>query len=183
MWNTHITIKNMYSIQWGKPIKLVQQWDWPPDNRFSVWFPTVSIFILPLCKGAYRNCLICPSLRPSSSLNWRTDWQISTSFDMGISDNCQDRVISVVTRLWTEWPGFRIQVLEWDYLEVFSKIPRPALGPLQAPIHWVWGGAPFPGRRATGMWSWPLISKYNVKNKWSYTFIPLYVFKACVGIT
>jgi len=54
---------------------------------------------------------------------------------MGISDNSQDRAISMVTRLWTARPGVRIQVEEWDYLGLLPKMPRPALGSLQAPTH------------------------------------------------
>ena len=47
---------------------------------------------------------------------------------MSISDNSQDRAISMVTRLWTARPGVRIQVEEWDYLGLLPKMPRPALG-------------------------------------------------------
>jgi hypothetical protein len=58
-----ITFKNMSYIQWGKPINIDQQGYWPPDNTLSVWPPRLSIFILPLCKSAYRNCRICPFIR------------------------------------------------------------------------------------------------------------------------
>jgi hypothetical protein len=94
-----------------------------------------------------------------------------------ISDNSQDRLISMVTRIWTGWPGVRIQIL--------SEIPRPALGTLYPPIHWVSGEGEghFPGSKQAGVWSWPFISNYKVTNKCSYTFIPLYAFMPFIGTT
>jgi len=44
-------------------------------------------------------------------------------------------------------------------------MPRPALGSLQAPIHYVSGGGVFPGSKAAEAWSWPIIFNYNIKNK------------------
>jgi len=69
---------------------------------------------------------------------------------MSISDNSQDRANSMVTRIWSGRPGVRIQVEEWDYLGLLSKIPKSALEPLQAPIHYVTGGGVFPGSKAAG---------------------------------
>jgi hypothetical protein len=177
-----ITFKNVCSIQWGKPINIDQQGYWPPDNIVSVWSPRLRNFILPLCNSAYRNCR---SIRPSSSLKWRIDWYILTSFNMGISDNSQDRIISMVTRVWTGWPAVRIQVQTLDCLDLLSKIPRQALGTLYPPIHWVSGGGEghFPGSKEAGVWSWSFISNYKVTNKCSYTFVPLYAFMPFIGTT
>jgi hypothetical protein len=114
MWNTHIIFQNMYPVQWWKPINLLAQGDWPPDNRGSVSAHQKQHPFLPLCKSSYTNCHICPYVRLSTSLNWRTDWQILTHFDISVSDSRWDSVINMVTMLWTAWPGVRIQVQEWD---------------------------------------------------------------------
>jgi len=61
---------------------------------------------------------------------------------------------------------------------LFAIASRPALGPIQSPIHWVMGplspGLKWPRREAD---HWPP-SSAKAKNEWSYTFTPPYIFMA-----
>jgi hypothetical protein len=61
---------------------------------------------------------------------------------------------------------------------LFSTVYRPALGPTHPPIEWVtaalYVGLKRQGREANH----PPPSSAEVKNKWSYTSIPQYVFRS-----
>jgi hypothetical protein len=65
---------------------------------------------------------------------------------------------------------------------LFNTTSRPALGPTQSPIQWVPGavsvGVKRPGREADDS----LPSSAEVKNAWSYTFTPQYVFMAWCSV-
>jgi hypothetical protein len=79
--------------------------------------------------------------------------------------------------------GWRIGVLEFDSWQglgifFFTTVSRPVLGPTQPPIQWVPGalflGVKWPGREADQSST----SSVEVKNTWSFTSTPQYVFRA-----
>jgi hypothetical protein len=75
--------------------------------------------------------------------------------------------------------GSRVQFLVRLGIFLFTTMSRTALGPSQHPMQWVPGdlslGLKRPGREADR--SPP--SNAEVKNAWSYTSTPQYVFMAC----
>jgi hypothetical protein len=68
--------------------------------------------------------------------------------------------------------------LRWLEIFIFTTASRMALGPTQPPVQWVLGalslGVKRPGREADHS----LPSSAEVKNAWSYTSTPPYVFMA-----
>jgi hypothetical protein len=79
--------------------------------------------------------------------------------------------------------GWTIGFLGFDFrrglgIFLFTTVSRTALGPTQPPIQWEPGaislGVKRPGREADH----PPPSSAEVKNAWSYTSIPEYVFMA-----
>jgi hypothetical protein len=87
-----------------------------------------------------------------------------------------DSSVGVVTRLWPGQSGFNSQQDLGSFL--FATPSRPALGLTQPPIQWVLGvlspGVKQPGHKDDC--SPP--SSTKVKNMWSYTSTPQYVFMA-----
>jgi hypothetical protein len=82
----------------------------------------------------------------------------------------QDRVTSVVTRLWTGRYGVQFPVVARGF--PWSKIWRPALGPTQPPLPWVSG--------TLSLWMKELVCEVyhhhlastQVMNEWSSVFAP-----------
>jgi hypothetical protein len=66
---------------------------------------------------------------------------------------------------------------------LFSIACRPAVGPTQSPILWLSGTvSPQVKQQCCEAEYWHACST-EVKNSWSYTFTPSYVFMACTGTT
>jgi hypothetical protein len=84
--------------------------------------------------------------------------------------------VGIATTLRAGRSGFDSRQRLWIFL--FASVSRPALGPTQPPIQWVPGplslGAKWPGCEADD--SPP--SSADVRNTWSYTSTPQYVFRA-----
>jgi hypothetical protein len=89
----------------------------------------------------------------------------------------------IVQSVWRSATGWTIGVLRFDSrrglgIYLFTTVSRTALGPTQPPIKWVPGtlslGVKRPGHEADH--SPP--SSAEVKNAWSYTSTPQYVFMA-----
>jgi len=90
----------------------------------------------------------------------REVWNLS-----GRMISSQDRVVSIVTRLWTGWSGAALES-EWS-VRFFSshKTSSPAFGFIQASCSVGTKGC-FLRMKGAGTWGWPLTSK--IKNEWSY---------------
>jgi len=91
-------------------------------------------------------------------------------------DGSQGSSVRIVARLWAGQPGFNSQ--EGQGRDFFTTTSRMDLGPIQSPIQWVLGvlspGVKQPGHKDDC--SPP--SSTKVKNMWSYTSTPQYVFMA-----
>jgi hypothetical protein len=84
--------------------------------------------------------------------------------------------VSIVTRLWDGRPGFDFWQGQGFFL--LATTSRPALGPTNPPIQWV-PGALSPEVKRPGREGHHLPpSSVEVKNAWSYTSSPPYVFMA-----
>jgi hypothetical protein len=67
----------------------------------------------------------------------------------------RDSAVGIATGYGARRPrGHRVRVLKEGIHFYFFMSSRPALGPIQPPIHWV----SFPGGKAAEAWSWPLTS-------------------------
>jgi hypothetical protein len=93
----------------------------------------------------------------------------------------QGNSVNIETSLRTGPPGFNSRQGQW-WIYLFSTASKPALGLTQLPIQWVpealSPGVKRPGREANH--SPP--SNGEVKNRWSYTSTPFYIFVAWVFI-
>ena len=74
-----------------------------------------------------------------------------------------------------QWLGYGLDCLvfeSWQRGEItlFSRTSRSTVKPTHPPVTWV--PEFFPGGKAAGAWSCPLLSSAQVKNEWSCTFTP-----------
>jgi len=83
-------------------------------------------------------------------------------------------LVSIVTRLWTGQLGLNSQQKQGIFL--LATASRPLLGPTQPPIQWAPEAFP-PGIKQPGHEAYHLPpASVKIKNAWSYTYIPPYVF-------
>jgi len=83
-------------------------------------------------------------------------------------------VCAIITCYWHGTLGFNIQQGQWwDFVLIMF---RPALGPTQPPIKWVWGGS-YPRGKAARAWSWSPLPSAKIKNAWSSGYC-IFLFSA-----
>jgi hypothetical protein len=153
-------------------------------SRSSTVFHTFQSCILPQSSG-WNSHLEFLMIRNSqnqarSACSLMSGVSLDTVFCIDIGDEeSPDSSVGIVTRA----TGCTIRVLMFDSrrgMGIFlsTTVSRTALGPTQPPIQWV-PGPLFLGSKAAGAWSWPLTSSSTeVKNSWTYTSTPQYVFVA-----
>ena len=123
---------------------------------FSIFLPTLCTYFCFLYSMPLTQCL------------WH--WSGLNSFKLPrATDGSQDKVVSIMTRLWAEQPG--VQILAGQEIFLFSTMSRLTMQPIELSIHWV------PGRFPRVKWPEHEVdhlipSSAEVKNEWSYNSTP-----------